>query len=99
MVFDAFRVTVSLVVGAAVLWVVLGVSTGVVAARTGGTLIARAAMLTALAGVSLPSFFTAMLARLVFRTPLHGGDASYVPITESVGGWFGGLLLPWVTLA
>ncbi|MEU9995262.1 ABC transporter permease [Streptomyces sp. NPDC048370] len=99
MLVDAFPVTISMVIGAAVLWLVMGVSTGVVSALKRGTIVDRAAMVTALAGVSLPIFFTAMLAMLIFRTQLGWLNASYVPISESFGSWFGGLLLPWITLA
>ncbi|MFB7372672.1 ABC transporter permease, partial [Streptomyces sp. NPDC056222] len=99
MLVDAFPVTISMVIGAAVLWLVMGVSTGVISALKRGTIVDRAAMVTALAGVSLPIFFTAMLAMLIFRTQLGWLNASYVPISESFGSWFGGLLLPWITLA
>ncbi|MEU9699720.1 ABC transporter permease [Streptomyces sp. NPDC047981] len=99
MLVDAFPVTLSMVLGAAVLWLLMGVTTGVVSALKRGTLVDRAAMVTALAGVSLPIFFTAMLAMLIFRTQLGWVNASYTPIGESFGGWFGGLLLPWITLA
>ncbi|MDT9689717.1 ABC transporter permease [Streptomyces sp. P9(2023)] len=99
MLVDAFPVTISMVLGAAVLWLVMGVSTGVISALKRGTIVDRAAMVTALAGVSLPIFFTAMLAMLIFRTQLGWLNASYVPIGESFGSWFGGLLLPWITLA
>ncbi|MFC5804849.1 ABC transporter permease [Streptomyces formicae] len=99
MLVDRIPVTVSMVLGAAVLWLVMGVSTGVVSALRRGTMIDRAAMVTALAGVSLPIYFTAMLALLVFRIQLGWLDAKWVPITESLGSWFMGLVLPWVTLA
>ncbi|WP_309055788.1 ABC transporter permease [Streptomyces sp.] len=99
MMVDAFPVTFSMVLGAAALWLVLGISAGVISALKRGTIVDRAAMMTALAGVSLPIFFTGMLAMFVFRTQLGWLNASYVPITESFGGWFGGLILPWVTLA
>ncbi|BAU86249.1 ABC transporter permease [Streptomyces laurentii] len=99
MLSDRIPVTLSMVIGAAVIWLLLGVSTGVVSALKRGTLIDRTAMVTALAGVSLPIYFTAMLAMFLFRTQLGWLDAKWVPISENPGGWFMGLLLPWVTLA
>jgi peptide/nickel transport system permease protein len=99
MLVDRIPVTVSMVIGAALLWLVMGVATGVLSALKRGTVVDRAAMITALAGVSLPIYFTAMLAMFLFRTQLGWLDAKYVPIEESFGGWFGGLLLPWITLA
>ncbi|MFE6101619.1 ABC transporter permease [Streptomyces laurentii] len=99
MLSDRIPVTLSMVIGAAVIWLLLGVSTGVVSALKRGTLIDRTAMVTALAGVSLPIYFTAMLAMFLFRTQLGWLDAKWVPISENPGSWFMGLLLPWVTLA
>ncbi|GAA3375946.1 ABC transporter permease [Streptomyces sannanensis] len=99
MLKDAFPVTLSMIIGAVVLWLLAGVSTGVISALKRGTVVDRTAMITALAGVSLPIYFTGMLALLVFRTQLDWTNAEYVPIGESFGGWFGGLILPWVTLA
>ncbi|MEU9862180.1 ABC transporter permease [Streptomyces sp. NPDC047971] len=99
MLVDRIPVTVSMVIGAALLWLLMGVATGVLSALKRGTLVDRTAMITALAGVSLPIYFTAMLAMFLFRTQLGWLDAKYVPIEESFGGWFGGLLLPWITLA
>ncbi|MGW2206153.1 ABC transporter permease [Streptomyces sp. NPDC001774] len=96
---DRIPVTVSMVIGAALLWLVMGVATGVLSALKRGTAVDRAAMITALAGVSLPIYFTAMLVMFLFRTQLGWLDAKYVPISESFGSWFGGLLLPWITLA
>src|SRR5690606_17714455 len=58
---DRIPVTLSLVVGAAVLWLLAGVSIGVLSALRKGTVFDRAAMLMALAGVSLPIFFTGLL--------------------------------------
>ncbi|MFD0145254.1 MULTISPECIES: ABC transporter permease [unclassified Streptomyces] len=96
---DRIPVTISMVIGAALLWLVMGVATGVLSALKRGTAVDRAAMITALAGVSLPIYFTAMLVMFLFRTQLGWLDAKYVPISESFGSWFGGLLLPWITLA
>ncbi|WP_411072078.1 ABC transporter permease [Streptomyces sp. cmx-4-25] len=99
MLVDRIPVTLSMVLGAAVLWLLMGVTTGVVSALKRGTAVDRIAMVTALAGVSLPIYFTAMLALFLFRTQLGWLDAKYVPVSESPGEWFIGLLLPWVTLA
>ncbi|MER7956653.1 ABC transporter permease [Streptomyces sp. NPDC096030] len=96
---DRIPVTISMVIGAALLWLVMGVATGVLSALKRGTAVDRAAMITALAGVSLPIYFTAMLVMFLFRTQLGWLDAKYVPISDSFGSWFGGLLLPWITLA
>lgn len=98
---DRLPVTLSLAVGAGVLWLVSGVATGVLSALRRGTFFDRAAMSVALAGVSLPIFFTALLSLSIFSYGLgwtaEGG--SYTPFTENPGEWAYDLILPWITLA
>jgi peptide/nickel transport system permease protein len=97
---DRLPVTVSLALGAAFFWLVGGVLAGVVSALRRRTLLDRTTMIIALAGVSLPIYFTGLLAQLIFVHDLHwfpGGD--YVPLFEDPAGWAGKLFLAWVTLA
>ncbi|WP_320782468.1 ABC transporter permease [Streptomyces sp. CRN 30] len=96
---DRFPVTLSLALGAAVLWLLLGISAGVLSALKRGSLWDRGAMVVALAGVSLPVYFTGMLSLAIFAYGLDWIDAQYVPLADSFTGWFGGLILPWITLA
>ncbi|MGM0353325.1 ABC transporter permease [Streptomyces sp. ECR3] len=96
---DRFPVTLSLALGAAVLWLLFGVAAGVLSALKRGSIWDRGAMVVALSGVSLPIYFTGMLAAAIFDFGLGWIDAQYVPLDESFTGWFGGMLLPWVTLA
>ncbi|MFF3848295.1 ABC transporter permease [Streptomyces sp. NPDC002328] len=96
---DRFPVTLGLALGAAVLWLILGVAAGVLSALKRGTLWDRGAMVVALAGVSLPIYFTGMLSLAVFAFGLKWFNAQYVPLEDSFGGWFGGMILPWITLA
>lgn len=94
-------VTISLASGAAVIWLVFGVSTGVISALRKGTIFDRAAMGVALAGVSLPIFFTGLLSLSIFSYALglFPGGGSYTPITQNPAEWGYDLVLPWVTLA
>ncbi|MBO0655172.1 MULTISPECIES: ABC transporter permease [Streptomyces] len=96
---DRLPVTLSLAAGACVLWLLGGVITGVVSALKRGSLWDRAAMTVALGGVSLPIYFTGLLSLAVFSYGLGWLDGEYVDFAESPGEWFGGLILPWVTLA
>jgi peptide/nickel transport system permease protein len=98
---DRLTVTVSLAVGAAILWLVGGVAVGVLSALRRGSVFDRAAMGVALAGVSLPIFFTGLLSLSIFAYTLHlfPGGGSYTPITENPLLWAYDLVLPWVTLA
>ena len=93
-------VTLSLAIGAAVLWVVSGVAIGVVSALRRGSFFDRLSMGTALAGVSLPIFFTGQLALVLFSYQWGWwGDVQYVPITDDPLQWAWNLILPWVSLA
>ncbi|WP_306188155.1 MULTISPECIES: ABC transporter permease [unclassified Streptomyces] len=96
---DRFPVTLGLALGAAVLWLIFGVAAGVLSALKRGSIWDRGAMVVALAGVSLPIYFTGLLSLAIFAFGLHWLDAQYVPLSQSVGGWFGGMILPWITLA
>ena len=96
---DRFPVTLGLALGAAVLWLVFGVAAGVLSALKRGSIWDRGAMVVALAGVSLPIYFTGLLSLAIFAFGLKWIDAQYVPLSQSVGGWFGGMILPWITLA
>jgi peptide/nickel transport system permease protein len=98
---DRLPVTLSLALGAGVIWLFTGVATGVVSAVKRGSVFDRAAMGVALAGVSLPIFFTGLLSLSIFSYGLGllPGGGSYTPITENPIQWAYDLILPWVTLA
>lgn len=97
---DRLPVTLSLAAGASVLWLVSGVGIGVLSALRRGTVFDRAAMGVALAGVSLPIFFTGLLSLALFsyKWPIFP-NVQYVPLTENPLLWARNLVLPWVTLA
>jgi peptide/nickel transport system permease protein len=98
---DRFPVTFSLAIGAAVLWLIGGVAVGVLSALRRGTFFDRAAMLMALAGVSMPIFWTGLMALsfLSYKWGIFPAGGSYVPFMENPARWAYGLLLPWITLA
>ncbi|SDC65393.1 peptide/nickel transport system permease protein [Sanguibacter gelidistatuariae] len=93
-------VTFSIAIGAAVLWLVVGVAAGVVAAIKRGTVIDRAVMIGAIAGVSAPSYLVGLLGILLFGFTLNMVPVSgYVAFTESPLDWAWHLVLPWTVLA
>ena len=77
-------VTISLAIGAAVLWLIVGVSTGILSALQPGSFFDRAAMGIALAGVSLPIYFTGLIALTLFSYgwPYLAAQRPLRPITE-----------------
>lgn len=104
-VAEDLPVTVSLTVGAAIVWLALGIALGLAGALLSrGGRVARALdrLLGALAmtGISMPAFLLGdlLLFYLGYRLkafPLGG----YVPLSEDPVGWFTHLILPWASLA
>jgi peptide/nickel transport system permease protein len=100
LLIDALPVTVSLAIGAAVLWVLMGVMFGVISALRRGTIWDRSVMTIALAGVSLPIYFTGQLTLLIFVYVLGWlPNPGFTPFFDNPVDWFTGLILPWITLA
>jgi peptide/nickel transport system permease protein len=98
---DRLPVTLSLAVGASVLWLVAGVTTGVISALKRGSLLDRFSMVVALAGVSLPIFFTGLLSLSIFSYGLGWtapGGANPMDATSPLD-WAYRMLLPWITLS
>jgi len=104
-VLQAVPVTLSLVLGAAVLWMVLGIVMGTLAAAWRGTAVDPVIVLLGVVGVSMPVYWLGEVVNLITQSRLHDSVFSwvpplgYVPITESVGQWALHLLFPWLTLS
>jgi len=92
--------TLSLAIGAGVIWLSLGIVFGVVSALTAGRFLDRTLTVLALVGVSTPVFFIGamMLYYLGYKWHLFplGG---YVPLTKDPWQWFTHLLMPWFALS
>ncbi|WP_345761307.1 ABC transporter permease [Diaminobutyricibacter sp. McL0608] len=100
LIISRFPVTASIAVGAAIVWLLFGVSGGVVSALKRGTAVDRGVMTLAIAGVSAPSYLVGLLAILLFGFTLGWlPTGGYVPFTDDPVGWFTHLILPWITLA
>jgi peptide/nickel transport system permease protein len=103
-IFARLPATISLAVGAAIVWVLIGISVGIVSAIKRGTLIDRAAMGGALVGISAPVYWLGLLALFLFSKdigliPVFSGAGSYVPLGDDPLQWLGSLILPWFVLA
>lgn len=98
-------VTMSLTLGAAVIWLLLGIGLGVLSARRPRTRIDRTATIFVLTGLSAPTFLVGLLLLYFFFFRLHlvGVDAfpggGYVPFSQNPAEWAQHLILPWTTLA
>ena len=105
-VLDTIPVTLSLVFGAAILWVVFSIIIGVVAAAYKGTWIDKTLMILGLIGISMPVYWLGEVMNLITLSRYHDTWMfSWVPplgyknfITDPKG-WFLTLIIPWFTLA
>ncbi len=92
--------TVSLAVGAGIIWFTFGIVFGLLSALSAGKLLDRGLTVLSLIGVSTPVFFIGamMLYYLGYKFRLFplGG---YVPLTQSPWQWFTHLLMPWFALS
>ncbi|TWD82437.1 peptide/nickel transport system permease protein [Kribbella amoyensis] len=102
---QALPITLSLALGAAVLWLLLGVFNGVVSAIRPRSLADRGLTLFSLFFYSFPSFLLGLLLLyfLYFRLTLAGYQwfpaGGYSPLAQGFGPWFQHLVLPWIALA
>ncbi len=105
-VTQAAPVTLSLVLGAALIWVVVSIVMGLLAAVFRGTPLDTLIIVVGLIGISIPVFWLGEVVNLLSQSRLHDTflfawvpPLGYTPLTESPFGWFKSLLLPWLTLA
>ncbi len=100
LLMNRLPVSASLALGAAVLWLALGLSAGVVAALRKDTLTDRVLMVGAVGAASLPVYFTSMM--LIYGLIRVAGllpYPAYVPFGDDPARWASNLLLPWLALA
>jgi peptide/nickel transport system permease protein len=96
--------TASVVVGGVVLWLIAGITVGILSATRARSLFDRLATVGVLAGLSMPTFVLGQL--LLFGVFLqlnkHGFtwiQNGYEGPSQSIVGWVGHMILPWITLA
>jgi peptide/nickel transport system permease protein len=92
--------TLLLIAGAAIIWLVLGVSIGVLSAVKRRTIVDRSAMGFALIGISTPVFWLGLMALYIFWRKLGWtGGTGYVSPVDSPTGFLSHMILPWIVLA
>ncbi|MET7667080.1 ABC transporter permease [Micromonospora luteifusca] len=93
-------VTLSIVIPAAILWLLLGVGLGMVSALRRGTWVDRAAIGFSLTGASLQLYFVGAVLLLVFVYNLRLLPVpSYTSLFDNPVKWASGLVLAWLALA
>lgn len=100
-IYDRLPVTITLTVGAAVIWLLIGVPIGIVSAIKPRSIWDRAGMVFALIGVSAPVFWLGYLFLYVFWFKLGwapgSGLAYNATLAESIAQ--GKFILPWIVLS
>lgn len=97
---DRLPATLSIAVGASVLWLLVGLSGGVLSALKRGTLIDRGSQAFALAGASLQIYFVGLILQFIFVNKLEWLPMpGYISPFEMPFEWAKMMVLPWVTLA
>jgi peptide/nickel transport system permease protein len=103
---SAAPVTFSLVLGAAVLWVVFSIFLGLLAVVFKGSFLDPLLMILALIGISMPVFWLGEVMNLITQDRLHNTflfswvpPLGYTPFTQNPWQWFLHLIIPWITLS
>jgi peptide/nickel transport system permease protein len=104
LIAERLGATLSLMLGGAVIWLMVGLPVGILSALRRGSWLDRASMGTALVFVSAPEYWLGLIALYLFaadigRVKIFPGAGSYVSLTSDPWKWFTSLLLPWLVLA
>jgi peptide/nickel transport system permease protein len=97
--------TASVVIGGVILWLIAGLTVGIISATRARSLFDRFSAVAVLVGISLPTFVVGELLLLIVFVPLnqHGfhwiQDQWVSPSSAGIGPWIGHMVLPWITLA
>ncbi len=102
----AAPVTLSLVFGAAVIWIVFSIAIGLAAAVSKGNPLDPILMILGLIGISMPVFWLGEVIELITQDKFHSSfvfhwlpSPGYVPLTSDPWGWATHLILPWISLS
>jgi peptide/nickel transport system permease protein len=104
LIVERLPATISLAVGAAIVWVGAGLTVGIISALRRQSALDRASMGGALLLVSAPEFWLGLIVLFLFaddigKFKIFPGAGSYTPLTQDPWKWFTSMLLPWFVLA
>jgi peptide/nickel transport system permease protein len=93
--------TLSVMIGGVIVWMIVGLSVGVISATRARSLFDRFATTGVLVLYSMPAFLTGSLLLLIFfgKLRIQALAPGYVPISQGIGPWAGHMILPWITVA
>jgi peptide/nickel transport system permease protein len=98
LLWQAIPVTASLVLGAAVVYLLLGLAMGTFAAQFRGSTIDRGIVIGTMTITSIPYFVFCLLSSLYLFGLWIPLTSQYTKLTDNPAKWFMGLLAAWVTL-
>ncbi|GGQ51858.1 ABC transporter permease [Streptomyces flaveolus] len=99
-IVDRFPLTLSLTVGSLLVFLIVGLGAGMLAAKNRGTWLDKTFSSGSLVISSMQIYFLGPLVLLLFVYNTGWLDKpKYVPFSEDLGGWFMGLLIPWLVMA
>ena len=104
MILQRLPATISLTVGAVIVWLLIGIPIGILSAVKRRSAVDRMAMGGALVFISAPVYWLGLVALYLFARDIgvvhiFPGSGSYTPLTSDPVKWFTSLLLPWIVLA
>jgi peptide/nickel transport system permease protein len=99
-IIDRFPTTISLTIGGAVVFLIIGLGAGFIAAWKRGTLLDKTFTSASLILSSFQIYFIGPLVVALFVYNLQiFSQPKYVPISEDPAGWFAGMLVPWLVVS
>jgi peptide/nickel transport system permease protein len=97
---ERLPVTIGLSLYALVLTLLIGVTSGIIAALRQNTWIDQVAMMIAMLGISIPNFFLGLLMIIFFAVQLGWlPSGGYVPFSQDPLGWLRSTTMPAISLA
>jgi peptide/nickel transport system permease protein len=104
LILDRLPATISLTVGAVIVWLMIGIPIGILSAIRRRSLTDRFAMGAALLAISAPVYWLGLVCLYLFSNDIgvvhiFDGAGSYTGLTNDPVHWFNSMLLPWLVLA
>jgi peptide/nickel transport system permease protein len=103
-IFQRLPATISLTVGAVIVWLAIGLPIGIISATRSRSALDRTTMGGALLAISSPVYWLGLVGLYLFANDIgvvhvFDGAGTYTGLTANPARWFGSLLLPWLVLS
>jgi peptide/nickel transport system permease protein len=103
-IFSRLPATMSLALGGAVVWLLIGIPIGILSAVKKGSLVERFTMGAALVAISAPVYWLGLVTTYLFskdigQFQIFDTTGNYVDLWSDPRQWFSSLILPWLVLA